>query len=112
MRRFGLVLVALAIGCAFGMTVREVVFPARASGGPAYAYRVVDTRDLIKTVHNKHQELDGAPALEAGLNEFGRSGWRVASCLTDSTMSWGSGTPCSALLLEVPLAMAAPAAAP
>jgi hypothetical protein len=83
MLKRGLLVATLLVGCALGVGVREVVFPARAQGATTYAYKLVHTRDLVEAMRQKHPEAGASDAerLELGLNEFGRSGWRYAGCL-------------------------------
>lgn len=58
----------------------------------AGAINVVTVKEMVEAVRKQRGELERQEALEAGLAEFGRGGWRVVSCLTDSTRGWGSGT--------------------
>lgn len=79
----GIVVAALLVGCAVGVGVREVVFPAHAAG-PPYAYKLVATEDFKATVKRLKPSLKDADeftVVEAGINDYGRYGWRFNGCL-------------------------------
>jgi hypothetical protein len=102
MRATGIATVALLVGCATGVAVREVVFPARAANAPVYDYKMVRVGDLIDAVkaqNPKFANADRQVAAEEGMRGFGRSGWRYAGCLKDSLFGWGSAS-CSVLIFE------------
>jgi hypothetical protein len=102
MSKGGIALVALLVGCAAGLAVRGIEFPARAAAGPTYSYRVVSTRDLIANVRTKNAQFKDADArevLEEGMKGFGAAGWRYAGCLQSSTMGWGWNV-CDHLIFE------------
>ena len=58
---------ALCVGCATGVAVRDIVVPARAQNatGPTYDYQVVYLR--------------GLEAVQEAITKFGHEGWRLAS---------------------------------
>jgi hypothetical protein len=96
MLKRGIVVAALLVGCAVGVGVREVVFPARAAGAATYAYRLVPPRDLAATVKERNpsfKDADYESRLAEGINDFGRSGWRFNGCV----YSFGS---CAELVFE------------
>jgi hypothetical protein len=110
MRRYGLVLVALLVGCFAGVAVREVVFPARAATGPTYDYKLVDLQDLIATVKSQNPKFanaDRREAAEEGLRGFGRAGWRYVGCQHSSSFGWGT-TGCTVWIFEQASGGAAP----
>jgi len=60
---------ALCVGCATGVAVRDlVVVPARAQGqvGPSYEYRVVRINSYDETAH------------QSVVTKFGSEGWRLS----------------------------------
>ena len=60
---------ALCVGCATGVAVRDIVVPARAQNatGPTYDYQYV------------HVARGHADEVQGTLSKFGREGWRLAS---------------------------------
>jgi hypothetical protein len=68
MKRSIPVLLALTVGCATGVVVRDVVAPVRAQGqaGPNYEYDVVKVESEDKEV----------------LLKYGRQGWRLAAAFS------------------------------
>ena len=99
MRRIGLTTVALIVGCAGGVAIREVVFPAHAAPGvPTYSYKVYDVRSF--------GAMDDEKRFEAVLNQLGQAGMRYAGCIPTSA----SG--CLYFAVEQPVAAAPRASAP
>ena len=101
MAKTGLVTVALLVGCAAGVVVRQVVFPAQAAANlPVYDYKLVPMRDLIETVKAQNRGLPGrrprAAAEEAASAASGHAGWRYAGCFKDQIFGWAEASaPCS-----------------
>lgn len=68
---------ALLIGCATGVSVRDLVVPARAAGqtGPNYEYDVL-------------RDGDGADAQKYLLAKYGREGWRLVSATQNGSYTY------------------------
>jgi hypothetical protein len=79
MLRWGALVAALLVGCATGAVLRDVVLPARAQGNvTTYAYKSYPHRDLVELGRQADPNLKEMDALDRGLTELGRRGWRIA----------------------------------
>ena len=77
MKKWGGLTLALLVGCATGGLVRDVVLPARAAGNAAtYGYKVYDGNDIYELGKRADPSLRGSRAIERGMNELGKTGWR------------------------------------
>jgi hypothetical protein len=86
MTKWGGLTLALLVGCATGAALRDVVAPARAQGNAAtYSYRIYDRDDLRDLGYKADPKLPtiGRARVERGLNEIGKTGWRLVGVQSD-----------------------------
>ena len=77
MKKWGGLTLALLVGCATGGLIRDVVRPARAAGNTAsYGYKIYTATQLVDLGKQADPSLRDTPAVERGMNEIGKTGWR------------------------------------
>jgi hypothetical protein len=83
--RWGALVAALFVGCATGAVLRDVVLPARAQGNvTTYAYKTYTWRELVELGRQADSSLKEMDALDRGLTEVGKRGWRLSVEHNDS----------------------------